>query len=267
MNVLPVLSAALLIVPAWPAPPVDAADLLRRSIAADRENSRHAANYLFREDIIYRRRNPDGQAEAERSRTYEVIYLVDGPYYRLVARNGLPLPPEDEAAEVAKMDREAETRRRDPGMRSENLNPRKDRFSVPYAKLAEFHKVRFQGEETVSGRPTYVLVAEPRSRSEVSSDLDRYVRTMRVRVWIDRETLVRLRMRAEAVRKSPWLPKGHIIQYDYGLVNNEIWLIHRIQLRVPLKQPKGSWQETDQRYSNYRKFQSDSRMFAGEELP
>jgi len=259
------LALALLPLPITKASPVDVRELLERSIAADRENSRHALNYLFREDIMYRRRYPTGQVVDERSNTFEVVYLVDGPYYRLVARNGLPLSPSDEAAEVAKMTREAEQRREHPGMRQSTLNPKKDRFSVPYSKLAEFHKLRYEGEDTVDGRKAYVLLAKPRSGVRTKSDLDQYVRSMRVRVWIDQASLVRLRMHAEAVRKTRWMPKGHTIDYQFGRVNNEIWLIHRILLRLPVTNPKGSWQETDQRYSNYRKFRSDSRIVATQE--
>lgn len=239
--------------------PPDPVDLLRRSIQAEEANRARAASYLYTEDITRSVVVGDRVIESGAQR-YEVIYLAGEPYFRLVGRDGKPLTPDEEEEERRRMDLVAEDRRAGRGQFTSPAE--RPRISVVYRILPESHEIRYLGTETVAGCEAWVLEAAPKRSSGRGGLNEMETRGMRVKIWIDKETLLRLRQDAEAIKKVGRLDRGALVSYRYAPQADGIWLVRRIIYRTPDGKSKGTarYRETDQSYSNYHKFQAESVM-------
>lgn len=241
------------------ADPPDPADLVRRSLKAEEENRARASSYLYTEDIT--RRLVEGERVVESgSQRYEVIFLAREPYFRLVGRNGGPLLPEEEEEERRRLDAVAADRQ--AGVHQFSSPAERPRVSIVYRILPEFHEIRLLGSEKVAGRETWVLEAVPRRKSNSGGLNDKETRQMRVKIWLDQETLLRVRQDAEVVKKVGRLDKGAWLSYRFDAQSDGVWLVRQIIYRTPLEASKGvpRYREVDQVYSNYHKFQAESSL-------
>jgi hypothetical protein len=223
----------------------DAAELLARSVGAERSNTQRMARYLFREDVRQRYYDSRGKLTSDHSLTYEVLIIEGRPYHRRIAMDEVPLSPEDDAKEQERMERVAAERRGAPNKQTASERRRR---VVPYDQLGRLHQVKLAGEEIIAGRSCYVLQAEPRRGAKPRTrDEERLLRS-EVRVWMDRQTLHRVRMA---------LTGGEETTFEFAQHDGDIWLISRILSRT--KQGKATL-ETEQVYSDYRRFSSESSI-------
>jgi|HigsolmetaAR201D_1030396.scaffolds.fasta_scaffold06724_3 hypothetical protein len=240
--------------------------LLERSISRDSENRQRSSSYLYSEDVTQRVLTESGTAVETSSASYEVIYLENQPYYKLTGRNGSPLSPSEQEAEERRMEAVA-AERRSLGQTSAASSER-PRITVRYSRIPDLHKVRYLGEEKVSGYDTYVLEAYPKSRRRPTDLGDLETHAMRIRLWLEKESLLRVKMEVEVLRDAGRLRKGSKVWYWYAQQQDSVWLVQKIVLRRPFKGPgQARWAETEQVYSRYRKFQAESKVTVSDELP
>jgi hypothetical protein len=223
----------------------DAEELLARSVEAERSNKQRMARYLFREDVRQRYYDARDKLTGDHSLTYEVLIIEGRPYHRRIAIDGAPLSPEDDAKEQERMERVATERRRDPNVQT--ASERKRRV-VPYDQLGRLYRVKLAGDETAGGRSCYVLEAEARRGAKPRTRDEARLLRSKVRVWVDRETLHRVRMALTGSEETT---------FEFAQHDGDIWLISRIVSRT--KQGKATL-ETEQVYSNYRRFSSESSI-------
>ena len=248
-------AAATLLYAAGP----DPIDLLRRSVQAEEDNLARAASYLYTEDVTHSTVEGDLVLHTE-SQRYEVIFLGGKPYFRLKSRDGLPLPPDEEAAEKARMDAVANDRR--ASLFGSSSPAERPRISVVYRILLDSHEVRLIGEDTLQGRAVWILEAIPKRKDGPGGLNEKETRALRVKVWIDQDTLLRVRLDAEAVRSAGRLDRGAQLSYRFARQTDGVWLVQQIIYRVPEGRSKAGqrYHETDQSYSNYHKFQVESSL-------
>ena len=120
--------------------------------------------------------------------------------------------------------------------------------------LLDHHELKYSGEDvTPEGRKYWIvdtrlqdLAPFPERRNDMALAGD-------VTLWIDQENKLLLRQELRVTRAwQAWLP-GSLVFYEM-LWNGEVMLVKRIATRLegPIRR------ETDQVYSNYRKFASKS---------
>lgn len=240
----------------------DPLDLLRRSIQAEEVNRARASSYLYTEDIT-RTVVVGEQVVESASQRYEVIYLAGEPYFRLVGRDGKALTRDEEEQERQRMELVAADRRAGRGQFTSPAE--RPRISVVYRILPESHEIRYLGGEKVGDRQTWVLEAAVKKRSGHGGLNEMETRGMRVKLWIDQETLLRVQQSAIAERKVGRLERGASLSYRYAPQADGIWLVRQIVYRTPDGRSKGlpRYRETDQTYSNYHKFQVESVVTPG----
>src|SRR5258708_4935779 len=78
-------------------------DILRRNREADKQNGERAARYTYTEETQNFEYDKHGQAKKTDSQTHDVIFVEGESYKRLVARDGKPLNPKEEAKEEKKL--------------------------------------------------------------------------------------------------------------------------------------------------------------------
>jgi len=222
-----------------------ATELVERSVEAARANRQRMAMYLFREDVRQKQFNASGDLTGERTLTYDVLMLEGRPYHRRVAIDGRPLAPADEAMERERMDQVAAERRRNPSARSPTDRTRR---VVPYDQLTRLLKTRVDGEISLNRRPCSLVIAAPKRSAKARTPDEKRLAGSRVSIWIDKATLHRVRMEVQSRHDESTV-------FDYARQDGDIWLIRRIAAR----QHQGKTVlETEQIYSNYRRFSAES---------
>lgn len=219
---------------------VDPAQVLDKALQAQEELVPRIKDYLGREDIRY------FQTEAGQGRrmtdwlTYDAFVVGNSRVFRLVARKGKPLKP-----------------------RNGKNRPRQgeeDRISFKPSDLRKNHALRIKGEDTVLGRRCWILegLLEPGAPDNVGRSSG--IASSDATLWIDQETFWILKQ--EALLRRRWLgfPEGSVVSYD-ALWHDDLPLTGRIHLqRTFATNDRQVLLETEQTYSNYRRFGAESAI-------
>ena len=251
----------LLPVLGWASDP-DAAELLRRAVDAERDNRHRAGNYLFREMIYYREGVPGGKLSLRRSSTYEVTFVEGEPFHMLVAVDGEPLSPEMERDEQKRLEQVAEYRRKTPieQRRKKVISAEGRRFRIDLRLIGECHDARYAGEDTVMGRKAWVIETEPKAGTRKPKNRAEWALSQKCRYWIDQETLHPLKLISTQLYDWDDVKKDAQTESTWLRVD-DVWLVASIQsTSMPQNHKPPVVLETDQRYSNYRKFSSSSAI-------
>ena len=278
--VLAALSPTAAQQPAQPsAPTLSPKEIVRRAMEHDVSNWRKQTNYTFVQRVEQRELNSDGSVKSTKSETEEIIFLYDQPYAHLIKRNDKPLS-ESEARKVEKKLKDTMEKRRQesPSDREKRLADFEKRHHEEHSFLLEVpeaYDFRILGEETLGGRPAYVLLGEPRQAFRPTVNAARVLPKLRPKLWIGKEDYQWLRLEAEVIDTITWggfllrLHPGSHIELQQTLVNNEAWLPQHAHIsfdaRIALL--KSMRLDVDAQFSDYKKFRTDSKIISVEEAP
>lgn len=253
--------------------PPDAREIVRRSLVLDQKSQRIARNYTFLERDETRILDRSGKLKKPPEiKTFDVTLLDGSPYRRLVARNDRPLPPDEERKEAEKLRKSiAERRKESPAerlRRIEEWERKQQKQRAPYQEIPDAFDLRLAGEETLNGRAVYVITATPRLGYKPKLAAAAYFPRIKGKLWIDRqdgewvkgeiETLDTISFGGILVR----LAKGSRVMFEQARINDEVWLPQRVavNLSARLMLVAGTRAEIEIGFSNYKKFQADSRL-------
>lgn len=253
-----------------PAP--DPLDIVRRSVERDWTDYESRKNYTYQERSEFRQYAGNGKIASVRSETNEVLILGGRPYERLAARNDKPLSARDERREQAKLDNELTKRQHESP--AEQARYQKERmeeraFIREIPDAFTFHLV---GNGAVSKRPAWIIEARPKPGYRAVHAQAKDFAKVRATIWIEQDTYHWVKVDADVLNTISVdfgllrIAPGSSMHFEQTRVNDEIWLpssmIVHFQARIALvKVLRG---EYDIRYSNYRKFQSDSKIIIGQ---
>lgn len=219
---------------------LDPAAVLQKAIEAKQALRPQIKDYLGREDIRYFR-TEDGKARRQTGwNTYDVFVVNKDRVFRLVARDGKPLKERERTARAKTNEQ--------------------DRVSFRVEDLLHHHTLQITGEANLLGRKCWILegTLEPgapdnvaRSAGMLSSD---------GKIWIDQQTHWILKEEARLRRRWNGFPEGSLVTHEM-LFHDQLPLTARIHLGRPMLQGKKQvLLETDQQYSDYRRFGADSAV-------
>ena len=219
-----------------------------------------------------------GKVKKTETRVREVLQIDGSRYEKLIEENGKPLSAAKAKREQEKMDKEIAKRR------EESESAKQKRLREEAKRREEERKLRDEvgaayqwkllGEESVNGFSCWKVAAEPKRGFEGSTRLGKMLLPkMRGTLWIDQNTYEWLRVEAQTTDKVTF--GGFLASLDQGAtfrivqmrVNNELWAPQKIEARanaraLMIRQRGGIELE----FRNYRKFTSESRIVASEEL-
>jgi hypothetical protein len=179
------------------AEPLSAPEIIRRSVQANERDWKAGPSFSHIE------RDVDTKGDQKTDRTYKV-FLMDGSTYRkLVAVDGHPLSAERQKQEDDNQRRELARRR------SESPEQRRDRIRK-YLKDREHDHIlmtqmevafnfRLLGEDTLAGRPVYVLQAEPKPGYQPPNRDAKVLTGMHGKLWVDKSQFHWAKVEAEVV--------------------------------------------------------------------
>lgn len=250
---------------------------MRRSVSHDQMNWERAKDYTYVSHSLYHEKDSGGKVLKTEQETREYFLLYGEPYARVIEKDGKPLPADEARKEQQKIDRLAAKRRvetpaeredRIARWKKERLKQREVALEIPEA--FDFTLVR---EEVVAGRKTWVIDAEPRPGYQPKNWRSGMLKKFRGRMWIDQGEYQWVRMEGEAIDTVSFglflarLAKGSKIVFEQTRVNDEVWMpkYFRVDLDARLALFKRMIGDQEVRFSDYRKFQAESRIVSLEE--
>jgi hypothetical protein len=269
---LVVLAAAAM---AQPAPD----QTVRQAIQRDRENRGATRNYTFVQREVHRNLDGKGALRSTDVRTFDVTLLAGSPYRRLIAIDDKPLPPAKAREEDEKLRKSIEARRKESETeRSKRLAEEQKRWEESRTFLNEIpdaFDLTLAGSEIAGGRDCYVVAGTPRANYRPRTKAARLFPKIKGRLWIDKEDYSLIRAEVEAIETVSYglilvrIHKGTRAIFEQTKVNGEVWLPLRLHAfaegRLGLvKKLRVDYEVT---YSDYKKFQVDSRIASVPEAP
>ncbi len=133
---------------------------------------------------------------------------------------------------------------------------------------------RLAGEQNLDGRDQYVVEATPRPGYRPHSRNTAFFPKVRGKLWIDKRDYHWTKIEAEVIDTISFgaflvrLAKGSHLEAEQTRVNDEVWLPKRFQAEASarvalLKKFRGRLEIS---YSEYKKFQTDSRIVSVDQL-
>jgi hypothetical protein len=246
----------------------DPLEIVRRSVERDWTDFESHKNYTYEERTESREYAGDGRLTGSRSETREILILAGRPYDRLIARDDRPLPERETRKQQQKLDEELAKRQHEsPGTRARYEKEREEERGF-IREVPDAFTFRLVETGIVSNQPAWVIEAQPKpGYRAVHADARNFAKVS-AKIWIEQATYHWVKVDAEVLDTISAglglvrVARGGTLHFEQTHVNDEIWLpssiLVRFEARLALvKKLRG---EFDIRYSNYRKFQSDSKI-------
>lgn len=251
----------------------DPLEIVRRSVERDWTDYASVKNYTYHERTDVRRYAADGKVASERAETHEILILADRPYEKLIARDDRPLSESEARKEQEKLDKEAAKREHESSSQRARYEKQRKEDRQFIREIPEAFRFRLDGVETISGQPCWRIEAEPKAGYRAVQSDAKIFSKLQATIWIEQATYHWVKVDARAL-DNLWfgfavlrVAAGGTLHFEQTRVNDEIWLPSDIVVRADARLAllKKIRAELDIRYSDYRKFQSDSRIVTAQQ--
>lgn len=254
----------------------EAESIVRRSLERDTMNASRLRDYTYTENQRTETLDNSGAVVKTVTTTLDVVNLYGRQYGRRIAKNGRPLAgrekekaDEEFEKEVRKrqMETPAERAKREAEQEKNRAEARKFLQEIPKACF-----LKLAGAETIDGLPVWVIEATPRPEFRPTVKHADLLKKMRGKIWIDQASYQWVRAEAEVLQ--PITFGGFLVKLDRGArmtflqtrVNDEVWLPSKMTARLDGRLLIKHFNVAAEiSWSDYRKFQVDSRVISGEE--
>ncbi len=244
----------------------DIATLLKEVGANEDKIDALLEKYTYTETVTERAVDQKGQLVEKDSETFELTFYKGNRIRRLIAKNGKPLSPSEEADEQKRIEkhvreiekREAEKEKKTAKGQEANQDKRVSISDVLRAsKLINPRRERFRGREVI------VFDFEPLPGYKPQKDYEKVFGKMAGALWVDASDKQVARVEARLI--EPYkigggllakLNEGATFVLEQDRINDEIWLPTRADINVALRVllVKGINVTETISYSDYKRF-------------
>ncbi len=249
----------------------DPREIVRKSVDIDQSEWKKAKDYTY---VEHEEERHGGKST---SKDFEVTTLYGHEFRRMIARDGKALSADDLAKEQRKYDKEvAERANESEGKRLKREAEAEKRRQEQRAfarEIPDAFDFSLSGEEKVDGRDTWVISATPRRGYQPKDDRAKALPKIKGKVWIGKEDYAWVKAQVEVIQTFRWglflasLNPGTIVNFAQMRVKGEVWLPKQVSVkldaRLVFKKFEGDYSTT---FSNYRKFQTDSKIVSTSEI-
>ncbi len=252
------------------------AQIVERAFQQDRRNEELAKSYTYTERVEERKLDSRGAVKDIESKTFDVTFLYDEPYERLVARDGQPLQAKEAAKEQTKLDKEMDKRANESDKAREKrlANKRKEEEERRRmrAEIVQAFDFTLEGEEQRDGVPCWRIRADPKPGYEPGFKDARFLTKLHGRFWIAKHDYGWVRAEAETIENASFglfllkLREGARMEFEQRELNGEVWMLDTFRLKFDAKIGllKGLRREIEVGWSDFRKFEVESKLLAAE---
>jgi hypothetical protein len=248
----------------------EASAIVRRSVRVDSRNDRLMRNYTYKVLNEVRVLDSTGQVKATHTTLDEVLYVGGRQYLHPLQKDGKPLPANQAKKEQAKLDSAVAEASRltdaERAKREEEEDRRREKRREDVQYIPDAFDFTVLGEAPLNGRETWQIHAAP--RRDYKGPNGSMLRNIEGTIWIDKKDYEWVKVEADVLEPISIglflarIGKGTRLSFENFRVNDEIWATKRISLkasaRVALMKRLDAEQELT--FSDYRKFQTDSRI-------
>lgn len=252
--------------------------LIRQVADKDIENDKKQNDYTYIQREEEHKLDGDGKVKSSESRTLEIMVLYGEQVRRLIAKDDKPLSEKDAAKEEEKIRKLTDKRKNETEeQRRKRLEAEeKDREDARkfVGEVADAYNFRLIGIESLDGRETYVIDAEPRPDFQPHLKDAKVLPKFRFRAWIDRAESQWVKLDAECIDTVSvgWflarIHKGSRLLIDQTRINDEVWLPRHVAVKVDVRVAllKNFNLDADVTYRDYKKFRTDTKIVPVEGL-
>jgi hypothetical protein len=202
----------------------DVQTIIQRSVEANNKDWQAATAYSHFERDVH----------GEGTRTSEVTMIVGSPYYRLVAVNGRPLTPEEQAREQQKLEKVTAQRcgesKQEREERIAKYERERSRDHLLMDEMTRAFNFSLVGEQRSGPFGVYVLKATPRAGYQPTNKETKVLTGMQGELWIEKQTFHWVKVEAEVIH--PVSIVGFLARVEPGTrfelenvpVDSRIWL-------------------------------------------
>ncbi len=266
------LALASLFAPALPAQ--DAREIVRKSVELDQANWLRMKDYTWIAKETERSLDSKGQVKSEQSEQWETVVLYGEPHRRMLERNGKPLADAEKRKEQAKLDKavaklEGETEaQRERRLAEVEKQREKDREFL--REVTDLYDLRIAGDDKIDGLDAWVITATPKPGYRPKHSDAKPLLKIQGKIWIDKAEYQWVRIEAETTGTISYglflarLNAGAKLLFEQTRINNDVWLpkYEHVSGSGRLGLVKKIALEQDLTWSNYRKFQVESKVVA-----
>jgi hypothetical protein len=171
--------------------------------------------------------------------------ILGSPYNRLIAVNGEPLSPQENAKEQRKMEQVVAQRRAEPPSQRQrriaNYEKERRRDHLMMQQLTVAFDFKLIGSRTIDSRDVYVLRATPRKGYKPPNMETQVLPGMRGELWIDKKTFQWVKVTAHVIH--PVNIEGFLAQVQPGTrfelekmpVDDGVWLAKHFEMKSSSK--------------------------------
>jgi hypothetical protein len=245
-------------------------EIIHRAVNRDITDFEQRKNYTFQERAEEREYDGKGKLKSKKSETHEILVLSGRPYEKLIARDDKPLSEKEARKEQEKLDREAKRRSEQSSGEAARLEKERRDARKYLDEFSEAFSFQLLGDDTVSGKPTWVIQAEPKRGYQAKDMRAKIFSKVHGKIWIDKGEFHWVKAEGEAMDTISYglfllrVAPGGRLSFEQTRVNDEVWLPSRINLRGEgrLALVKKVRAEVDVTYREYHKFQAESHIVA-----
>jgi hypothetical protein len=141
--------------------------------------------------------------------------------------------------------------------------------------VADAYRFHLAGAESLNGRETYVIDAEPRPEYRPHLKEAGFFPKFRFRAWIDKNESEWIKLDIQCIDTVSFglvlarLHKGSRVVVEQTRVNDEVWLPQHVAVKVDARVAllKEFNIEQDVTYRDYKKFRADTKVVPVGEVP
>jgi hypothetical protein len=253
-------------------------EMIRKVADNDDANDKRQRDYTYVERVEEHKLNGKGEVSSTEIRTYDVVEIYNEQCRRMTAKNDKPLSRKEADKEDEKIQKIIDKRKNESeSQRAKRLKEEeKDREEARQfvKEVADAYDFTLVGMESLEGRETYAIDAEPRKGFEAKRKEAKILPKFRFRVWIDKAENQWVKLDAECIDTVSFglflarIHKGSRILIDTTRVNNEVWLPRHVAVHVDVRLAllKNFNVEEDITYRDYKKFHAASKILGVEEV-
>jgi hypothetical protein len=246
--------------------------LVRQAADKDLDNQKKLRNYTYTQREEEHKLDGDGQTKSTESRTYDIMVLFEEQVRKLIAKDDKPLPENDAKKEDEKIQKIIDKRRNesegDRRKRVEKSEKEQEEGRQFVKEVADAYNFRWAGSESLNGRETFVIDADPRPGYEPHSKDAKFLPKFRFRAWMDKAESQWVKLDIQCIDTASVglflvrVHKGSNIQIELTRVNDEVWLPKHVTLKLDARVAlfKGLNMAEDVTYRDYKKFGTNTTI-------
>jgi len=258
----------------------DVAAQLQRMQSSVQKNGK--LQQQFTSDEIWHNVNygKNGKKTVDESAKYENVFVEGLPYRKKVESNGKPLNGKAAEKEEKRYEKAVEERRGMSIAQKRHWWRMGFTYSLPICCLTTLFDNRIVRHETIGGRDTIVVESTPKPDAKPANDAEKSSLNWKETTWIDTADAMPTRIEVESLTDAGHFAKGMTTRIDFtrlvdsplpdGQPQQTVWLQQSVVSKFHFKLMwMGVSGETDQTWSNFKRFHVDLRLLEDsvEEVP